>query len=397
MNQSSDSSILYYYTSTPQGGLAEYSERQIAALLDAGCRVKVFGQLKENSSLRSRLGEDYCPFPGNLIQRVDSKSFTGSRYSRAIRSVRRWRWLARQLEARGASRLLIGSFEEYWSPFWCEPFKQLKKRGLKIGILLHDPIRDFVIGPVFFHNWCLRLAFSLIDVAFVHDPVKHFPSSSKVNLNYCVVPHGIYEYSSGDANREAILGEWNLDPQARYLLCFGHIRDDKNLDLVLNALRDFPQYHLIVAGREQSSSQKPVAHYKAISNELGIADRCHWFHEYIPDSEVWKYFRICDVLLLTYSQRFNSASGVLNTAAHFQIPVIGSSGSILLKLIIEKYGIGIWISPDSVEEIKRGLEEVRTKKLEWGWKSYRQEFSWQKNAQIVINTLLSQDFDNPKG
>lgn len=283
---------------------------------------------------------------------------------------------------------MIGSFEEYWSPFWYEPFRILKKHGLRIGIMLHDPIRDFVIGPAVFHNLCLRLAFSLVDVAFVHDPVKHFPSSSKVDLNYSIVPHGIYEYPSGQLPREEILRQWGMDPAAKYLLCFGHIRDDKNLSLILEALRDFPEYHLIVAGREQSSSQKSIGYYQSLAEKFNLADRCHWFHGYIPDEDVWMYFKVSDVLLLTYSQRFNSASGVLNTATHFQIPLVGSSGSILLKLTIEKFGIGVWVSPDSVEEIRRGIREVSVRDLKWNWDSYREEHSWRKNAQTVLENLL---------
>ncbi|MGA0094785.1 MAG: glycosyltransferase, partial [Chthoniobacterales bacterium] len=117
-----------------------------------------------------------------------------------------------------------------------------------------------------------------------------------------------------------------IPDDAQVLLSFGHIRDGKNLDQIIAALPLLPDAHLLVAGREQSGGQKPAAFYRELAATLGVADRCHWCTDYIPNTEVWKYFRASDVLMLTYSKDFRSASGVLNVNAQFGLPVMASAG-----------------------------------------------------------------------
>ena len=86
------------------------------------------------------------------------------------------------------------------------------------------------------------------------------------------------------------------------MLSFGHIRDGKNLDLAIRAMADYPSLYLIVAGKEQSSGQKPLSYYQNIARLLNVDDRCRWLYGYVPEENVGKLFLASDLVLLTYGR-----------------------------------------------------------------------------------------------
>src|SRR5690606_36236341 len=134
--------------------------------------------------------------------------------------------------------------------------------------------------------------------------------------------HGPYSFPETKLNQREIRESLNLPEKAIVLLFFGHIRDSKNLDLVLDILADFPGVHLMVAGKEQSGGQRPAAFYQERARRNLIADRCHWAIRHIPDDEVSFFFKAANFLLLPYSARFRSASGVLNASIQFRLPCL---------------------------------------------------------------------------
>jgi hypothetical protein len=64
------------------------------------------------------------------------------------------------------------------------------------------------------------------------------------------------------------------------------------------------------------------------------------------------------VVLVTYSAKFRSASGVLNAAVSARKPVLASSGPGPLKTVVEKYHLGVFVNPDDLEEILRGAQII---------------------------------------
>jgi glycosyltransferase involved in cell wall biosynthesis len=141
-------------------------------------------------------------------------------------------------------------------------------------------------------------------------------------------------------------------------LAFGQIRDGKNLDLFLRAMTRLPEnVKLLVAGKGDSESSRPAAYYQKLAQELGVAERCRWDIRRIPDEEVGDIFAACDVVLLTYSANFRSASGVLNAAVSARKPVLASCGGGPLKTVVEKYHLGVFVEPDDFEEIVRGASK----------------------------------------
>lgn len=296
--------------------------------------------------------------------------------------------LANFINRKHDHRVLFGSFFEYLSPLWARQFQSLAHSGVVFGSVVHDPIRDFVVGPECWHRWSVGTAYSFVREAFVHNAIELDVGTAKTPPRVTVIPHGPYVYPAAKRTRSAVRSELGITEHTPLMLSFGHIRDGKNLDLVLQAMRAFPHVHLLVAGKEQSGGQKSARVYQALAEKLGIDARCHWRIGYIDDLEVSELFEASDLVLLTYSSTFRSASGVLNTVAQFRKPCLASGGKGNLSQSIEKYGLGIWIEPDLVEAISVGISRwLAGESPVADWLRYENENSWDANAQIVLQKL----------
>lgn len=71
---------------------------------------------------------------------------------------------------------------------------------------------------------------------------------------------------------------------------------------------------LLVPGYGGFASSKPPHFYRKLAMELGVSERCVWGIRMILDNKVSDLFAACDSVLLTYSAKFRSASGVLYVA-----------------------------------------------------------------------------------
>jgi glycosyltransferase involved in cell wall biosynthesis len=400
--------------------------------------------------------------------------------------------ITRQIPGSAEVVVLFACYKEYFSPFWVGPLKRLARRGLVIGTIAHDPVRDFVVGPLWWHRWSVRLGYSFVRDVFVHDATPVDFGGEKPNgIRIHQIPHGPYEvaepkigrlemrrrlgFNSGltteltenterlareawprlcpqagasepdslpsklaDAPASASLNRSAIGPASSpatshsppftapeassaslpatpaspdfVFLAFGQIRDGKNLDLFLRAMTRLPEnVKLLVAGKGDSGASRPAEYYQKLAEELGVADRCRWDIRRIPDEEVGDIFAACDVVLLTYSAKFRSASGVLNAAVSARKPVLASSGPGPLKSVVNKYNLGLFVEPDNLEAVLRGAKQLlnslsspSTQTLATSdsphdtaafllpaWDRYECDNSWEKNVKIISSFLWS--------
>jgi glycosyltransferase involved in cell wall biosynthesis len=310
--------------------------------------------------------------------------------------------------------VLFACYKEYFAPFWVWPLRRLSKKGIVLGTIAHDPVRDFVVGPVWWHRWSVRLGYSFVRHVFVHDDTAvDFGGRKPSEIRIHQIPHGPYEVAEPKIGREAMRKKLGFDsvpssldsgrstldssaPADVVFLAFGQIRDGKNLDLFLRAMTRLPaNVKLLVAGKGDSGSSRPPEYYQKLAEELGVGDRCRWDIRRIPDEEVGDLFAACDVVLVNYSAKFRSASGVLNAAVSARKPVLASSGDGPLKSAVEKYQMGVFVEPDNLEEIQRGasmlLRGFAVGKNKIGinprWEKYERENSWEENARRVVQSM----------
>jgi glycosyltransferase involved in cell wall biosynthesis len=360
-----------------EGGLLEYSRHQAEALA-ATNQCVVMWQAPES-----------VPAPRG-VSRVASvaRAKRAAGRPKAQRAVDfvfdtlgSYKSLSREIERRQPDAVLLSAWSEYFAPLWVPRLRRWRARGVRFGAVIHDPVRDFVRGPMWWHRYSVRQAYSFLDVAFTHDAKALDTCGSTAVFKTVEVPHGPYPVPDGSAEKEVLRRELGIPEDAEVMLSFGHIRDAKNLDRIIAAMPLLPKAHLLVAGREQSGGQKPVSVYRDLASALGVSERCHWCTDYIPNDEVWKYFRASDLLLLVYSQKFRSASGVLNVNSQFCLPVIASAGGGPLLNAVERYGLGVIIPNTEASSIAEAFPRAFGSRGEW--ERFTKENGWSANAECV--------------
>ncbi|NBD37253.1 MAG: glycosyltransferase [Verrucomicrobia bacterium] len=376
---------LVYFVEADRGGIATYARYQAEALAEAGVAV----------SFLCRPSYPDLEIPGvRVVPELPRRREYPSRPARLLAYIRDFRHclhrLGEEVKAAGDPAVLLDSFREYLSPFWSGKVERLRKMGVPVGVLLHDPVRDFIVGPEWWHRISVRKAYKGISHVFLHDDREiDFGGMNPGNFQCAVLPHGPFAYPSAQSGREAKRRDLGIPETGRVLLSFGQVRDGKQLDLVLQALSQLPEdVFLLVAGRADARSQKPVPFYQHLAAELGLEKRCLWEDRYIEEAEVGDFFLAADFVLLTYSRRFVSASGVLNTAVHYERPVLASAGEGPLKKAVREYPIGEWAEPENLDSLRKGLERLLGGDGGYRFSAYRKNHGWQENAAVVRNHLL---------
>ena len=149
--------------------------------------------------------------------------------------------LARFIQLHHFQAVLLGSYAEYFAPLWSRHLSKLAEAGVVFGAIVHDPVRDFVLGPSWWHRWSIACGYSFLREAFVHEAIELETGQPMLNLQTTVIPHGVYQFLAPTQTREAVRASLNLPAEAKVMLSFGHIRDGKNLDLVIQAMTQFPE------------------------------------------------------------------------------------------------------------------------------------------------------------
>ncbi len=375
---------LLYVCDASSGGIAEYAIRQMAALTDVGIEVTFL--CRPGFPTERLCG---CRVDASLPQKPKYREAWG----KVIDRIRDGRTVAKAVVnvavSLPADAVLIACFAEYFSPLWAGTFRSAVRRGLKIGTIAHDPVRDFVLGPLWWHRWSVRQAYSFVSDVFVHDgTVVDFGGPPPPGVRTHKIPHGPFEVPPATRERAEIRAHYGFSDSDRIFLAFGQIRDGKNLDRFLRAMKDLPpEVKLLVAGSGGGGSQRSPDEYQRLARESGVGDRCAWDLRYIPEDETGDFFAAADCVLMTYSAKFRSASGVMNSAVACRKPMLASSGAGPLKSSVEGYRLGVWIPPDDDASILAGVRRLLAEPIVPEWERYERENSWEENAKRVIEAF----------
>lgn len=377
---------LLYLCEADTGGIARYGIEQFSALLAEGVEAR----------LLCRPSLPIAPLdPATVLPLLPRRARPQSnRLCRPVQAAWDFQQVAirtRRLVREGPyDALLIACFVEYFAPFWAPLFRSMAKSGLVIGVVAHDPVRNYVVGPGWWHRWSIRQAYSFCRLVFVHDqtPVD-FGGAAPAGIGRHIIPHGPYDSAGPIAGHGPLRKSYGFEATDTVFLAFGQIRDGKNLDLFLRALVDLPAtVKLLVAGSPASEAQKPVDHYQRLARDLGVADRCVWDIRYIPDEETGAVFAASDYILLTYHAHFRSSSGVLKLAVSARRPVLASAGRSPLQTEVETYDLGVFVPPDNQAALLDGARALLSGTLpEPQYARCLEENSWQENARRVIKAF----------
>jgi len=377
---------ILYVCDSDSMGTAEYSIQQSRALANMGIEVDFLCRPTFDSTRLKgvRVFSDLPLLP------VRASTATGRAVRYMLDSVRVARAVERSANQLAHDRVLISCYREYFAPLWARYFYRLRNRGVRLATVCHDPIRDFRIGPLWWHRWSVRAAYSFLDLVFVHDETPiDWGGLPPHGIAIHRIPHGPYPSTGARRERAVVRCGYGFGEADQVFLAFGQIRDSKNLDLFLRAMRNLPEsVRLLVAGSSAGGSQRPPGYYQALSVELGVGARCSWDIRYIPDGELGDLLAASDYLLMCYNSSFRSASGVLNVSVSAKKPVLASSGPGPLKSSVLKYRLGKFVAPDDHEMLRLGAEVLVAQFCDPDWAGYQRDNTWEENAKIVAEVLL---------
>lgn len=374
---------LLIFCPSARGGIADYANEQAKAITKLGITVTLL------------CPGDYCHSADDYVQdrRLSiTPTVRGSRMAGRFRFVRRilndCHILDRTLSATGVKRVLFATYAEYLAPFWAWRFRHYQRRGVVFGAIAHDPVRDYQVGPRWWHRWSIAEAYSFLREAFVHEPIMLDTVRHCQQLRTSVVPHGVFPFPPASIRRCEMRLSFGVPNTAFLFLSFGHIRDNKNLPLVLKALADNPQAWLLVAGPEAKGGQTDSLSLRELAAEYGVGDQCRWLIEYLKPEAVANCFEACDAVMLTYSATFRSASGVQNVAAWFRKPVLVSGGESNLRSSVNRYHLGLAVEPDSTGAIASGISALMNSDFLPDWDAYLVDNNWEQNGRVVVDRLF---------
>lgn len=319
-------------------------------------------------------------FPFRGVYGSAPKVVRGVRYAVAL-----WR-VAREMHRRD---IPLGHFHYFhFLPLDYLFLKVLRRMGKRVVVTAHDVI-PFDARPSDI-PWLRRL-YAEADRLIVHtqDSKNILMSTFGVpDERIRAIPHGPFlRFADEQAQPQATARQrLDIDGDAGVVLFWGQIKAVKGLEYLIRAFHKVAAQHphalLLVAGPEWKES---FDRYGALTREMGLADRVMARIEYVPDEEVGAYFSAADVVVLPYTESYQS--GVLYMACSFSKPVVASAVGGLAE-VVEDGVTGRLVPPGEPESLaeallhmlgdldraremgKRGRRLVETK---FGWASIAQQ------------------------
>lgn len=367
------------FSPSSSGGIAEHTFYQARALNNAGGNVICLVAPSFLDGRKTEFKKIIC-----LPDPIEGPSGIVKKLRMAWGIISSQYVLAWQVIRHRPDLVLLDTYLEYLAPFWIDTHIILSRIfGVLYAANLHDPVRSYVIGPKWWHKLSVWLASQPLDFVLVHHQLADL-SVVPERVKVVVAPHGLYDVNLGDFDSRKVREEWGIQPGQKVFLSFGYVRDGKNLDLAIRALKEVPEAVLVVAGTVASTKDKTFQDYKNLAQQFGGADRCRFFEGYLRDEELGRYFAGADYVLLTYSADFHSQSGVLNLAAKARKPVLASAAASPMIEAVTRYHLGVAVKPDSMVAIVEGMKKLVEGKVAPDWDAYEDSASWDLNARRVL-------------
>lgn len=184
------------------------------------------------------------------------------------------------------------------------------------------------------------------------------------------------------ASRKAARVRLGLHERDKIILCFGHIKRNKGLEYLLPAFAGVasrePRARLLVIGKPLRVSTEPIFRH---IRELGIEDRVVFRPELIPEDEVESYFSAADVVVLPYTQLYQSA--VLSLACSMGKPIVATTVGNIPEVLVDGDS-GYLVPPHNAGLLQQALADALSEPAQAqrrgrrGRERARHKYSWDR-------------------
>jgi len=361
-----------------RGGLAAFNERLAYEFQNQGHEVEIYTFTHQYP--------DFL-FPGKT-QYSTEPAPEDLKIVRKVHSYNPFNWfkVGREI-ARRKPDLMITKF---WLPFMAPCFGTIarivrrNKHTRLVSILDNVIPHEHRIGDKAFVRYFIRPTDGFVAMSkSVLADLRLFTQDKPAVFS----PHPLYDHYGERLSREQALSELNLNHDSRYALFFGFIRAYKGLDLLLEAFAD-PRLKtlgvkLLVAGEFYGD---PAPYLNQIK-ELGIEDRVVLCTDFIPDSEVNRYFSAADIVAQPYKTA--TQSGVTQIAFHFGKPMLVTNVGGLPEIVPDGK-IGYVVEPDSkqiADALCRFFTEQKQAEFEANVVEEKKKYAWPKFIEAIWEVM----------
>ena len=359
-----------------RGGLAVYNERLARSFQEEGYEVEIWTFTVQYPNFL---------FPGKT-QFSTEPAPEGLFIRRELNSVNPFNWLKVGRKLRKAQADIV--VMKFWIPYMAPSLgvvarmarKNKKTRVVSIidNIIPHEKgVADKSLAFFFLKsvNGCVTMSKSVLGDVERFNAVK--------NVVFC--PHPLYDNFGEKVSREEALRFLHLDPDTRYMLFFGIIRDYKGLDLLLQAMGDERikqmKVKLIIAGEFYNNGEQ----YHELEKSLGLENQLVWHSEFVPDSEVKYYFNACDIVVQPYKSA--TQSGVTQIAYHFEKPMLVTDVGGLKEIVPD--GVVGYVTEVDPTQIADALVDFfandRKEAFEQNIQMEKQKYSWGRMVDALVS------------
>jgi glycosyltransferase involved in cell wall biosynthesis len=187
----------------------------------------------------------------------------------------------------------------------------------------------------------LRTQYMLCDHIFVHTARMRDELSREFGVSderVSVIPFGINNTTPvSSMTRDEARRRLHLGPTDRVVLFFGQIAPYKGLEYLLDAVpmvvREVAGFRLLVAGKVKSGNDSYWGAIQARMASPHIQAHLSARIEHVPDDEVERYFKASDIVVIPYTDIYQS--GVPFLAYSFGLPVIATDVGMLREDIVD--------------------------------------------------------------
>jgi len=361
-----------------RGGLAAYNERLAKTFEDEGHHVKVYTFSLQYPNFL---------FPGRT-QFVDEKSTNTLQIERVVNSINPLNWLKIGNKIKKSTPDIV--ITRYWLPFMGPCFgtilRRIKKNKHTKSISILDNIipHESRIGDKLFTRYFVKPVDAFIAMSkTVYNDLSSFDTKKPRMIS----PHPIFDNFGEILPQNKAQKNLNLNPNVKYILFFGIIREYKGLDLLLEAFSDPAikelNMKLIIAGEYYTDKKK----YQQLIEEYQLEDHIIQVDRFIQDSEVKNYFCASDVVVQPYKSA--TQSGVTQIAYHFNKPMIVTDVGGLKEMCPDgKVGYVVPVDKDALAQaILNYFKEEQHLEMIEHIKEEKKKYSWEILVQNIL--LLS--------
>lgn len=164
-------------------------------------------------------------------------------------------------------------------------------------------------------------------------------------------------------------------------LFFGLIRPYKGLDVLLKALAQTGDEHVLVIAGECYGKWEP---YEEMIESLGLRDRVVVHNEFIEDKLVPLFMAATDLVVLPYKTA--SQSGVTALALHHNLRVVASDVGDLASSIVPEL-TGRLVPPNDANALSKAMTEpwlAQPQDVQDAFKQVKQRLSWPSFADRMM-------------